>query len=185
MSDKSPKLRPHVIDGIQEYDNKLPGWWVALFWFTIVFGVVYLVKVHVMDGNLIYDELSADRAATSATMNANNAPKSADDLKAVLADPARIAEGKELYMANCAACHKADGGGLVGPNLTDNAWIHGGSAKDIIYSIDKGIPSKGMIAWGPILGPKKIESITGFILSIQGTNPPGAKAAEGAPHVAK
>lgn len=179
MSDQKPKLRPHTIDGIQEYDNKLPGWWVALFWLTIIFSVVYMIKIHVFEGNLLLNELAADRNAASEMATSNNAPKSGDSLSAALSSPEKIAEGQTLYQANCAACHKADGGGLVGPNLTDNAWLHGGSDEDIIKSITDGIPAKGMIAWGPILGPKKIEALTAYIISIQGTNPAGAKAAEG------
>lgn len=176
---KKPKLRPHTIDGIQEYDNNLPKWWVGLFWTTIIISLIYLIYVHSLPGNKIYDELAEDRAKFKSQKSNVNDSKSYEELIATIQNPEKISEGKGLYDSNCAACHRADGGGLVGPNLTDQAWIHGGSIEEIIKSITEGIPSKGMIAWGSILGAKKIESITSYIYSLQGTNPPGAKSAEG------
>ncbi|SMF05837.1 cbb3-type cytochrome c oxidase N-terminal domain-containing protein [Pseudobacteriovorax antillogorgiicola] len=173
--------RPYVVDGIKEYDNPLPSWWVALFWGTIAFAVVYLAYIHGMGGPTLEDELYADRDAYEATMEKQASAKSpaGEDLIAQLKSDAMIAEGKTHYVTNCAPCHGQNGEGLVGPNLTDVFWLHGGSPEDIIKVITDGVPAKGMIAWKTILGPKKIKETTAFILSLQGTNPANPKAPQG------
>lgn len=174
--------RPFVVDGIKEYDNPLPPWWVALFWMSIAFGVGYLVYIHGMDGPTLDDELMADRVsyeAQAAKLAASSNDTGGISLNDQMKAPELIASGKTLYVTNCAACHGQLGEGVVGPNLTDAYWLHGGSPEAIIKSITDGIPAKGMIAWKAILGPKKIKETTAYIMSLKGTSPPNAKAAQG------
>ncbi len=185
MSEKKNKdvVRPNVVDGIEEYDNPLPPWWVWLFNLTILFGIAYMVWFHVLNKPGLEEELAADRQeiAQKAALQAPQA-SGADDLAAILKDPARIEEGKGIFAANCVACHGPAGEGTVGPNLTDKFWKHGGMPDMVLSTITDGVPSKGMIAWGPILGPQKIESVLAYVMSLQGTNPPNAKAPEGDPY---
>lgn len=174
--------RPFVIDGIKEYDNPLPSWWVLLFWFTIIFGVAYLAFLHVFSGPTLEDELMADRAAYKQLMTQQEASAAGDspqDLLSAMEDSAMIAAGKEHYTVNCAPCHGQGGQGLVGPNLTDKYWIHGGSPEDIMKTITDGVPAKGMVPWKAILGTKKIKEVTAFVYSLEGTNPANGKAPEG------
>lgn len=172
--------RPFVVDGIKEYDNPLPSWWVSLFILTIIFAVVYLLVVHGLDGPSLHKELMADRKAYQEQTSKNSGlQSSAAGLADELQDPALIAQGKGHYTTNCAPCHGVDGGGVVGPNLTDKYWLHGGRAEDIIKSISDGIPAKGMIAWKNILGPKKIKEVTAYVKSLAGGQPASPKAPEG------
>lgn len=182
MSEKKIKdvVRPNVVDGIEEYDNPLPPWWVWLFNLTILFGFAYMVWYHVLDKPGLDAELAADRQelAQKAALQ-KPAAANADDLAALAKDPKRVEEGKGIYAANCAPCHGQQGEGTVGPNLTDKNWIHGGTPELVLGTITDGVPAKGMIAWGPILGQQKIESVLAYVLSLQGTNPPNPKAPEG------
>ncbi|NRA66790.1 MAG: c-type cytochrome [Pseudobacteriovorax sp.] len=171
--------RPFVVDGIKEYDNPLPSWWLVLFYGTIAFAVVYLIFVHIMDGPTLDDELMADRSAHTELVAAQESQNAGGNLAEDIKNPELIAEGKTQYVANCAACHGQAGEGLVGPNLTDKYWLHGGSPEAIMQSINDGIPEKGMIAWKAILGTQKVKAITGYIVSIQGSNPPNAKEPQG------
>ncbi len=182
MSQKSNDVeRPFVVDGIKEYDNPLPSWWVILFWFTIIYGVAYLAYLHVFGGATLDDELVADRAAYVQLMNQqeSNSTEDPTDLLATMQDPEVIAAGEVHFKANCAPCHGPQGQGLVGPNLTDKYWIHGGSPEDIIKTITDGVPAKGMVPWKAILGTKKIKEVAAFIYGLEGTNPPNGKAPEG------
>lgn len=182
--------RPHQADGIEEYDNPLPSWWVGLFLFTIVFSVVYLVYYHALGGESL--RASLDRVMVmsgSATSppgaggvgggGGGNTGDGAAGLGPVPTDAASLAEGRAVYAQNCTPCHGALGEGGIGPNLTDRSWIHGGASDTIARVIFQGVPEKGMIAWGPILGPKKVLQVAGHVLSLKGSNPPNAKAPEG------
>ncbi|MFY7928176.1 MAG: cbb3-type cytochrome c oxidase N-terminal domain-containing protein [Oligoflexus sp.] len=174
-------VRPYVADGIEEYDNPLPPWWVWLFNITIAFGIVYLIWYHVLHKPGLEAELAAEKAAfqKQKAEQAAALAASAGDLLTRLKDPAKVVEGKDLYVTNCVACHGQLGEGTVGPNLTDKFWIHGGEPDQIMAVIQHGVPSKGMVAWEPILGPQKIEAVTAYVLSLKGTNPPNGKAPEG------
>jgi len=182
-------VRPHNYDGIQEYDNALPRWWVGLFVFGIVFAVIYFVAYHVMGLPSLEDEMRSDAHQLSTMQQmAGGSPGTAGDgateaaggvLSDRLANADFIAEGKEVYVTNCSPCHGPEGQGLVGPNLVDRFWIHGGSAEAVVKTISDGVPEKGMIAWKPILGQKKVEQSAAFILSLRGTNPANPKPAEG------
>lgn len=173
----------HDYDGIKELDNVLPPWWVYLFYGTIVFALVYLVRFHVMNE---YDqEQEFKNEIELAELEKSKLPKSAADEISfenvtVVTDAESLAKGKEIFNNACAACHKADGGGLVGPNLTDKHWINGGGIKNIFKIISEGSKNNpSMVAWKSNLSSKDIQSVASYIMTLEGTNPPDAKAAEG------
>ena len=181
------KLLDHDADGIKEYDNSLPRWWLYGFYFTIVMGVIYMFYYHVYDGPdwdfLWYGEKSqvAEYEAGLAELeemraNAPQAPKL--EMK-VLTDEASLAAGKEIFVGKgiCQTCHREDMGGQVGPNLTDEYWIHGCSIEEITTNITTGFPEKGMIAYGSgqPLTDLELMQVASYILSMQGTNPPDPK----------
>src|SRR5690554_160994 len=177
----------HEYDGIKELDNELPPWWVYLFYATIVFSVVYLARYELFGGDTQIDEFN--KSMELARIQVEEYKKNAPDLLTaeqvtVLTDASALAAGKVLYDINCIACHKADGGGSIGPNLTDEYWILGGSIKDIFNTImEGGRDGKGMIAWKQQLSPTEIQQISSYIVTLQGTNPPDAKEAEGDKYV--
>ena len=188
MSEKD-KIRPYEADGIKEFDNPMPGWWVQLFWGTVIFSVVYIGYYHFGPGTSIDQQLIADRQELKAQQEAahkelTSNPAPGQDNNGAGAVPAQsqeelVASGKTHYMTYCMPCHGDKGQGTVGPNLTDEYWLHGGTTADITKSIAEGIPAKGMAPWLGVLGPKKIAQVVAFIESIQGTNPAGAKAPQG------
>jgi cytochrome c oxidase cbb3-type subunit 3 len=145
-------------DGIEEYDNPLPTWWLGLFVGTVMFGIGYAVDYHFVSHRSQAAEYAAELAA---------APKP-PEATAVAATPDAIAAGKEIFAANCVACHGADMHGGVGPDLTDATWIHGGKLEEIAHTITVGVPEKGMLTWGPILGPQKIAQVAAFVHSSGG-----------------
>ncbi len=181
MSEQDQKevVRPYVVDGIEEYDNPLPPWWVNLFIFTIAFGFGYMIWIHFFGWNHLDKELQDDLLALEAKQKAAASVEGGASLDERLKAPELVKEGHEIFEANCASCHGKLGEGIVGPNLADNYWLHGGHPAEIVKTIADGVPAKGMIAWGTILGPKKIEAATAYIITLKGTNPPNAKAPQG------
>lgn len=179
----------HEYDGIKELDNELPPWWVYLFYATIIFSVVYLARFELFGGDTQIDEFNKEMEL--ARIQVEEYKKNAPDLLTaeqvtVLTDASALATGKVLYDINCIACHKADGGGSIGPNLTDEYWILGGSIKDIFNTImEGGRDGKGMIAWKQQLSPTEIQQISSYIVTLQGTNPPDAKEPEGDRYIAE
>ncbi|MEK8179573.1 cbb3-type cytochrome c oxidase N-terminal domain-containing protein [Flavobacterium buctense] len=174
----------HDYDGIKELDNVLPPWWVNLFYATIIFGAIYLVRFHVMDEYTQAQEYDQEVAAANIEIEKNklNSPKEeiTFDKVTLLTDAESLAKGKEIYVNACAACHKADGGGVVGPNLTDEHWINGGGIKNVFKLIAEGSKNNPtMVAWAKTLGTKEVQKVASYVLSLQGTKPAGAKAAEG------
>lgn len=173
----------HDYDGIKELDNVLPPWWVYLFYGTIIFALVYLVRFHVMNE---YDqEQEFKNEVALAELEKSKMPKDpAEEVSyetvVAVTDAASLAKGKEIFTNACAACHKADGGGLVGPNLTDKHWINGGGIKNVFKLISEGSKNNpSMVAWKANLSSKDIQSVASYVLSLQGSNPPGGKPAEG------
>jgi len=183
ISKEKEILFDHSYDGIHELDNKLPPWWVGLFYITIAIAVVYLYVYHVSDIGLSsaekyeqeMEQAKADVAAYLATkadlVDETNVDK--------LTDEPDLAAGKEIFMTNCAVCHGQNGEGGVGPNMTDQYWIHGGDIKDLFRTIKYGVPEKGMISWSSQLRPAEMQKVASYILTLQGTNPPNQKEPQG------
>ncbi len=173
----------HDYDGIKELDNNLPPWWLYGFYITIIFGVIYLLRYHVFDGANQYEELETEYAVANAAIEEYK--KTAKDLVDVstvelLTDASSLAFGKEVFETVCVACHKPDGGGSIGPNLTDEYWILGGGIKNVFQTITEGgRDGKGMIAWKNSYKPSEIQQIASYVLSLQGTTPAEPKAPEG------
>lgn len=176
-------LLNHDYDGIKELDNNLPPWWVYLFYACIVFAAVYLVKFEILDGD--NQEMELKKELAQAKIDVAEYMKNAPDLMdektvTLLTEPTDLAKGEALFTTNCAACHRADGGGQIGPNLTDENWILGGGIKEVFHTISNGgRDGKGMIAWKGTLKPKEIQAVASYILSLKGSNPKDAKEAEG------
>lgn len=173
------KLLDHNYDGIQELDNPLPRWWVHLFYATIVFALLYLGYYGLGFGPTLIETHDQNLLAMA---EAQKEPKTEikQNLTPFEATPETLAKGNSIFQAKCASCHRADGGGFVGPNLTDNYWIHGkGENKDIYMVIRNGVVDKGMIAWKDTLTYSEIEALVVYIQSLKGSNPANAKAAEG------
>lgn len=173
----------HDYDGIRELDNNLPTWWVYGFYATIIFAVVYMVRYHVFEGATQDEEYRREVAAAQIEIEEyRKTAKGLVDASTVvmLTDEADLSDGKNVFDTNCAVCHRADGGGGIGPNLTDNYWIIGGSLSNIYEIISEGgRPGKGMIPWKNDLKPLQIAQVSSYIMTLQGTNPPDAKEPEG------
>ena len=173
----------HNYDGIRELDNSLPPWWKWGFIFTIIFAVVYMISYHVSGTGKLQlqeykDELTQAQIAKEERIKISGENVNEENV-IVLTDVNGLAEGKNIFVKNCVACHLADGGGQVGPNLTDDFWIHGGGIKNIFATITNGVPAKGMISWKTQLVPKQIQQVASFILTLQGTKPLVAKDPQG------
>jgi cytochrome c oxidase cbb3-type subunit 3 len=172
----------HSYDGIRELDNITPPWFQFSFYFTIVLAVIYLWYYHVLGtGNVMKEELQAEiEKADKAHLEFLKYQKGLDEETIAFSDVAtEIEAGKKMYLANCASCHAADGGGGTGPNLTDAFWIHGGSPKDVYRSIKYGWKEKGMIPWKDVYNDQKILQLTSFVNTLQGQKPANPKIAEG------
>jgi cytochrome c oxidase cbb3-type subunit III len=175
-------LLDHNYDGIQELDNKLPPWWVYGFYATIIFAVVYLFYYHLGGGGPSSHDLYAQEMAEAKIAKDEYMRKNAlnvDENTVKMADAAGIEDGKTIFTNNCAVCHGAQGQGIVGPNLTDDYWLHGGSINDVFKTIKNGWPAKGMKSWATDLTPVQIKDVASYVKSLHGTNPPNAKAPQG------
>jgi cytochrome c oxidase cbb3-type subunit III len=171
----------HEYDGIKELDNKLPKWWLWLFYITIIISVVYFFRFHVLKtGDLQEEEYNKEVAdAMIKYKDLRNANTPDASTITLLTDATSLTAGKAIFDKNCVVCHLAQGQGLVGPNLTDEYWIHGCKIGDIYTLITNGVPEKGMISWKTQLTPLQIQQVGSFILSLQGSNPPNPKAPQG------
>ena len=182
MADKEEnKLLDHSYDGIQEYDNPMPRWWVITFWATIVFSILYVLNVPGIgngEGRIAAYNADVARAEALRKLEPAGAP-GPEALAALVADQKVLADGKQVFTTYCAACHRADGGGQIGPNLTDDAWIHGGSLPEIHATINNGVLAKGMPEWGKVLKPDQVTAATIYVKSLGGSNPPSPKPPEG------
>jgi cytochrome c oxidase cbb3-type subunit 3 len=180
MSSRDPdKLLDHDYDGIKEFDNPLPKWWLWLFYGCIIWSAIYVPWAH-LGGHLPGAEYEADVKEAEAA-HPHRDPGAGIDLAAAQGDAGRIAKGKATFEKLCTPCHGPQAGGLVGPNLTDNFWIHGGKMQNLVATITNGVPEKGMISWKSQLSPDEIVNAAAFIKSLKGTNPSNPKAAEGQP----
>jgi cytochrome c oxidase cbb3-type subunit 3 len=188
MAAEKDEVREHSFDGIQEYDNDLPRWWINIFILTAIYSVGYIVYMHMgfrdADDVILAKQLAALRAQQKQAQPAEpsgaaSGKAPAERLLALTLDSKALEAGKALFDTKCAACHRQDGGGLVGPNLTDEYWVHGGQITDIKQVVIKGVPAKGMVAWQGLMTPSEIDSVVAYIWSLKGSNPENPKAPEG------
>jgi cytochrome c oxidase cbb3-type subunit 3 len=187
MAKETNQVFDHDFDGIKEYDNPLPPWWVMLFYFTIIWGIGYYLYYHLLDmGNLPEAEYRIEMAAAEDQVQKQAESQAAAPEQgaatAMLEGDEALAAGKAVFdkPGQCVSCHKSKGEGLIGPNLTDNFWINGdGSLEAIIKVVTEGVPAKGMITWSKILKPEEIKYVSLYVQSLHGTNPPNPKAPEG------
>jgi cytochrome c oxidase cbb3-type subunit 3 len=173
----------HEIDGIEEYDNKLPNWWLYTLYGSMLFAAGYWFHYQTSGFGILPSaeyriDVEKAAAAEAAKVKAGGAI-TAEGLTTLSRDKNTVNVGRQVFAQTCAACHRADGGGIVGPNLTDNFWIHGGSLDKIYATISTGVPDKGMPAWGPQLGAERVQAVTAFVATLRGTNVAGGKAAQG------
>lgn len=184
MPKPTDQLKEHNYDGILEFDNPLPRWWVYLFLLTIIWGVVYIFYYHFASiGDSSDKEYAKEMQIFNESMSTKNSGLSnmtltKDDL-VVLNDDANLKSGKSIFQKNCVSCHGNSGEGGVGPNLTDDYWIHGGKYENIATTIMNGVPEKGMITWKTVLKKDEILKVASYVVSLRGTNPPNPKAPQG------
>ena len=181
---KQDHLLEHSYDGIQEFDNPMPRWWVYLFWATIIFSILYFFNVPgfgVGKGRIAdYDrDIAAAASADAKRKAAQPAGASGEQLAAMTKDASVVALGKQVFGQNCAACHRADAGGQIGPNLADDYWLHGGTLEQIHKTVVDGVLEKGMPPWGKVLKPNQLDAVVAYIYTLRGTNPPNPKAPQG------
>ncbi len=173
-------LLDHEADGIKELDNLLPRWWVWLFYLCIAYGVVYMIYYHVLDKG----ELQAAAYASEMKIGDQLKSRAMGAFEAGMPsmqpenDEFVLAKGKGVFTMNCAPCHREDGGGLVGPNLCDDYWIHGSGFSDNLKVIWNGVPEKGMVSWKGVLKPDEIKSVASYIYTLRGTSPKNPKPPE-------
>lgn len=186
IKDEESIILDHNYDGIRELDNHLPPWWTYLFYATVVFSIFYVIFYHVTDTfpsqEKEYEIEMAEAAAMAemrlAASQAAGTVFNVDDLE-LTTDTEVLASGAKIFGQQCAVCHKADAGGLIGPNLTDDYWLHGGDIKSLYKTISEGVPGTTMIPWKASISADDMAALANYIKSIRGTNPPGAKAPEG------
>jgi cytochrome c oxidase cbb3-type subunit 3 len=174
----------HNYDGIRELDNHLPPWWKWLFYLCIVFAAVYMVFYHLTDTLPLplqeyENELVVAQDQARKLQAANPVAAIDENSVAVVTDAQAIADGKQTFLNNCASCHRKDGGGDIGPNLTDEYWKHGGDIKSIFTVVRHGVQGTNMIAWDGFISPEKMQNVSSYILTMKGTNPENPKKPEG------
>ena len=177
-------LLDHNYDGIQEYDNPMPRWWVYIFWATIVFSLLYWFNVPgfgIGKGRIAnYDrDMAAAAAAAAKREAAQPAAASPEQLMAMTKEASILALGKQTFTQTCAACHRADAGGQIGPNLTDDYWLHGAAIEQIHKTVADGVLEKGMPPWAKVLKPAQLDAVVAYVFTLRGTNPPNPKPPQG------
>jgi cytochrome c oxidase cbb3-type subunit 3 len=172
----------HVYDDIVEHDNKLPLWWQLTLYGAVLFAMVYWFGRRYdaiqSPAERYAQDVAAQRAAEAEAARARG---TVDDamLTTLSKDPSTLSQGREIFTSTCAPCHRADGGGNIGPNLTDSYWIHGNKPTDLYRDVTEGVPAKGMPTWGPMLGAARVEAVVAFVMSIENTNVPNGKSPQG------
>ncbi|WP_316828504.1 cbb3-type cytochrome c oxidase N-terminal domain-containing protein [Pedobacter miscanthi] len=179
----------HAYDGIKELNNPVPAWFNFLFFGTMIFAAGYLFYYHIGGYGDLQDKEYENEMAKAQVEKAAYLEKSANtiDENSVKLDntPEVLADGKTIFNTNCVVCHGDKAQGIIGPNLTDDYWLHGGGIHNVFKTIKYGVPEKGMISWEKNLNPKQISAVANFILSLKGSNPAGAKAPQGEKYEAK
>ena len=183
IEDEQTIMLDHEYDGIRELDNNLPPWWKYGFYLTIVFAVVYLIHYHVSKTGPLQDEeyqIQVEEGARQLAEYRKTAANLVDETNVTLLTSAdSLGKGQKIFVQKCAACHGQKGEGLVGPNFTDNYWLHGGDIKSVFTTVKYGVTNKGMQAWQNDLSASEMQEVASYILSIAGTNVAGGKAPEG------
>lgn len=181
MSENSPQQEVvHTTgDGIEEFDNHLPNWWLATFYGAVLFAIGYWFYFHVFAAGVLPPQETRKILADIAAKSGQNVVVTAQQLTDLSKDSARVAEGKQVFTSTCVACHGPAGGGIVGPNLTDEYWLHGGAPDQIYQTVRDGVPVKGMPSWGPQLGADRVQSVVAYVLTLRNTNVPGGKPPQG------
>lgn len=181
--EKTSMMLDHEYDGIREMDYGMPPWLTAIFVGTIVFAIAYLVQIWGIgniEGQIAeYHSEVMQAEIDVAEWRAKQANLIDENSVAFVTEDAQLEQGKEIFLKECKACHAVDGGGGVGPNLTDNYWIHGGSIQDVFKTIKYGVPEKGMISWQSKLNPGDMQSVASYILTLVGTSPADPKEPQG------
>jgi cytochrome c oxidase cbb3-type subunit 3 len=179
MSDPQDPNVVHEVDGIKEYDNHLPNWWLATLYGAVLFAVGYWFYFHVFQvGEPSMVEWRRE-VAQAAKKNGLELPVNAAQLVDMSRDPSAVSEGKQLFATTCVSCHGEDAGGKIGPNLTDEYWLHGGAPDQIYATVKDGVPAKGMPAWGPQLGAARAQAVTAYVLTLRNTHAPNGKPPQG------
>ena len=173
----------HEYDGIVELDNALPPWWLYMFYGTIIFSIIYVIMFFGMGKFNQQDELKAEYAEAAEKIEAYQKEHGAavdENTVVLVTDADKLADGKAIYEKNCVACHAVNGGGGVGPNFTDDYWIHGNSINEVFKVVKYGVPEKGMIPWEAQLNPEQMQNVSSYILSeFKGKNVEGGKEPQG------
>lgn len=173
-------LKDHEYDGIKELDNDLPPWWKWLFIISIVFAVVYIVRLTIFQADDLIQSSEYNAEMADSKLKAAALPQPATLEIVLMTDAASIANGKETWTKICSVCHLVDGGGLVGPNMTDKYWIHGNKITDLFNTVTNGVIEKGMIPYKDQLSPKqRLEVISYVLTNIVGSTPAIPKAPQG------
>ncbi|MFZ1289703.1 MAG: cbb3-type cytochrome c oxidase N-terminal domain-containing protein [Melioribacteraceae bacterium] len=182
INDEQKLLLDHDFDGIKELNNKIPPWFMAIFYGSIIWATIYMVDYHILgSGNVQEDEFTAEVEVASLEREIlNKSGKLLNEENVTVSnDAVALANGKNIFIKNCAACHGQNGEGLVGPNFTDDYWIHGNKINDLFKTIKYGVPAKGMISWQTQLDPNQMQEVASYILTLRGSNPANPKAPEG------
>lgn len=182
VDEEQKLLLDHDFDGIKELNNKIPPWFMAIFYATIIWSVIYMVDFHILgSGNVQEDEYAEEVRIAEMEREILNRSGSLvnEETVTMLNDDIALASGKDIFIKSCAACHGMGGEGLVGPNFADDYWIHGGGIKNIFKTVKYGVPQKGMISWQTQLDPTQMQEVSSYIITLRGTNPPNQKGPEG------
>jgi cytochrome c oxidase cbb3-type subunit 3 len=176
------RLLEHDYDGIQEYDNPMPRWWLYIFYASILYAVLYVLNVPgVGPGAGRLADYQRAMAVADSLVAKNDPLRSVTEasLLAVAADPAQHTLGQATFASTCSPCHRADAGGNIGPNLTDAWWLHGGKPMEILKTVNEGVLAKGMPAWGKMLKPAQLLAVVGYVTTLSGSHPKGPKPPQG------
>jgi len=175
-------LLDHAYDGIQEYDNPLPRWWLAIFWLTIVFSPLYILYFHFGGGLLATEKYDAEMVAfydRQAEQLLALGDISEGTLVDLTADASMMNSGKKIFQTKCATCHGMFGEGGIGPNLTDEYWLHGAQLMNIYATVRDGVTAKGMLSWERQLRPAELMAVSAYVSTLLGSNPPNPKDPQG------
>ncbi len=164
-SDTGEKLMPHSYDGIREYDKRLPNWWLWTFYLAMIFSFAYWFVMHRSEPGMTADELVKKRVAELAMIASESGDLSDDQLWEMVNSPDIVAAGQQTFTTTCVSCHGEQLQGGIGFNLADAEWVHGGKPTQIMSTVKNGVLEKGMPAWGPVLGNRKIAEVVAYVIS--------------------